>query len=319
MFLIISSGLNVVSANITDENSTEIASAKTERIKESESESEETRRIGEKVNATSNGYQNITFDDGYSGYCANKYLKDADIGDSFIVQDTSKLVNPNYNESVGNYLKILFVDHYDYVMANQLSATLAVWEFTDNPYKTDSYLEIIPEILKAAQDGRIIPDHGETKKINNTTEAIFDFECLKSTDDEIQNFFAYKITYREILSEITGSLIQNETLENSETPDNKTTNNTTQNNETTNNTTQNNETTNNTTKTENKTENNITASSNDNNSSKVMAKDVDNKNLEKENNIQNHINVMKHTTGNNAAIGLGLLLFLTIILIIKYK
>ena len=50
-----------------------------------------------------------------------------------------------------------------------------------------------------------------------------------------------------------------------------------------------------------------------------MSKDVDNGNLEKENNIQNHINLIKHTTGNNMAIGLGLLLFLTILLIIKYK
>ena len=164
IFLIVSSTLNVISANILDENSTDIANTKTDRIKESETEkSEETKRIGERVIATSNGYQNITFDDGYNGYCANKYLKDADIGDEFIVQDTSKLVNPNYNESVGNYLKILFVDHYDYVMQNQLTATLAVWEFTDNLYKTDSYLEIIPTILKEAQDGRIIPDHGEIK------------------------------------------------------------------------------------------------------------------------------------------------------------
>lgn len=153
IFLIVSSTLNVVSANIIDENSTEIASTKTDRI----TESEETKITEKRVIATSEGYQNITFDDGYNGYCANKYLKDADIGDEFIVQNTSKLVNPNYNESVGNYLKILFVDHYDYVMANQLTATLAVWEFTDNLYKTDSYLEIIPTILNEAQNGRTIP------------------------------------------------------------------------------------------------------------------------------------------------------------------
>ena len=328
IFLIISSSLNVVSADITDENSTAIANTQTNRIEESETEkSEETKRIGETVSATSNGYQNITFDDGYNGYCANKYLKDANIGDAFIVQETSKLVNPNYNESVGNYLKILFVDHYDYVMQNQLTATLAVWEFTDNPYKTDSYLEIIQTILKEAQDGRIIPDHGEIKKINNTTEAIFDFECLQSTDDKTQNFFGYKITYREILSEIMNStgmmenVVPNETLDDNETTENntktenKTENNmTSENNETPNETQENNKTT---TKTENKTENNITSSNNDNNSSDVMSKDVDNGNLEKENNGQNHINIIKHTTGNNTAIGFGLLLFLIIFIIIK--
>ena len=363
IFLIVSSASNVVSANIIDENSTEIA--KTDRI----NESKEAKRTGERVTATSQGYQNITFDDGYNGYCANKYLKDADIGDEFIVQDTSKLVNPNYNESVGNYLKILFVDHYDYVMANQLSATLAVWEFTDNPYKTDSYLEIIPTILTEAQDGRIIPDHGEIKKINNTTEAIFDFECLESTDDKTQSFFGYRITYREILSSIMNSteMIENittnktlednkttennnNTQENNETINNNTqtetknnetaenNNNTQENNETINNNTQtetknnetaeNNETTNNntqtetknnTTKTENNTETNMTPSNNDNNPSEVMSKDVDNGYLEKENNGQNPINLIKHTTGDNTAIGLGLLLFLTIVLIIKYR
>ncbi len=354
--------MNVVSADITDENSTAIANTQTNRIEESETEkSEETKRIGETVSATSNGYQNITFDDGYNGYCANKYLKDADIGDAFIVQETSKLVNPNYNESVGNYLKILFVDHYDYVMQNQLTATLAVWEFTDNPYKTDSYLEIIQTILKEAQDGRIIPDHGEIKKINNTSEAIFDFECLHSTDDKTQNFFGYKITYREILSEVMNStgmmenvtlnetLEGNETTENNTKTENKTENNmTSENNETPNETQENNtqtefennetqennktnenntqteyennetqENNETTTKTENKTENNITSSNNDNNSSEVMSKDVDNGNLEKENNDQNHINIIKHTTGNNTAIGFGLLLFLIIFIIIK--
>ena len=365
--------MNVVSANIIDENSTEIASTKTDRI----TESEETKITEKRVIATSEGYQNITFDDGYNGYCANKYLKDADIGDEFIVQNTSKLVNPNYNESVGNYLKILFVDHYDYVMANQLTATLAVWEFTDNLYKTDSYLEIIPTILNEAQNGRTIPDHGEIKKINNTTEAIFDFECLQSTDDETQNFFGYKITYREILAEIMngtgmmGNVVPNETLEDNETTENNTTttnnetqkdnettenntttnngttenktenntttnngttenktenNNTTTNNGTTENKTENNTTTNNGTTenktennktTENKTENNITPSNNADNPSEVMSKDIDNGNLE--NNGQNPINIIKHTTGNNTAIGLGFLLFLTILLIIKYK
>ena len=228
-------------------------------------------------------------------------------------------------------------------MANPLMVTLAVWEFTDNPYKTDSYLEIIPEILKEAQDGRIIPDHGEIKKINNTTEAIFDFECLQSTDDKIQNFFGYKITYREILTEIIGNAVPNETLENKEPPENNTQTetednetqeniNTTENNETSktesennetqennNNTPENNETINNntTTKTENKTENNLTTANNGNNSSEVMAKDVDNGNLEKENNGQNPINIIKYTTGNNTAIGFGLLLFLIIFIIIK--
>ena len=334
IFLIVSSASNVVSANMIDENSTEIA--KTDRIEESE----ETERTGERVTATSQGYQNITFDDGYNGYCANKYLKDADIGDEFIVQDTSKLVNPNYNESVGNYLKILFVDHYDYVIANKLNATLAVWEFTDNPYKTDSYLEIIPTILTEAQDGRIIPDHGEIKKINDTTEAIFDFECLESTDDETQNFFGYRITYREILSSIMNSteMIENVTT-NKTIEDNKTTennNNTQENNETINNTqtetknnetAENKETTNNNTiennntqtETKNNTETNMTPSNNDDNPSEVMSKDVDNRYLEKENNGQNPINLIKHTTGDNTAIGLGLLLFLTIFLIIKYR
>ena len=78
---------------------------------------------------------------------------------------------------------------------------------------------------------------------------------------------------------------------------------------------------NNTTENNNQTEieNNITTSNNGNNPSEVINKDIDNGNLEKENNGQNHINLIKHTTGNNTAIGLGLLLFLTIFLIIKYK
>lgn len=220
-FLIITSCLNVVTANMNENpvtNTTNTETGANNKITENEAKEEknETDRIGESVSAASEGYQNITFSDGYQGYCANKHLNDAEIGDNFTVQDTYQLKNPNYNESVGNYLKILFVDHYDYVINDKLAATLTIWEFTDNLFKTEYYRDIIPEILKAAEEGRVIPDHGEVKKINNTTEAIFDFEYLVSSNEEIQNFFGFKITYRDIINEITNSTdsLENFTINN---------------------------------------------------------------------------------------------------------
>ena len=52
--------------------------------------------------------------------------------------------------------------------------------------------------MESGANGRIIPDHRAVAKINNTTEAIFDFELLNSQYGRTQNFFGYKINYRAI-------------------------------------------------------------------------------------------------------------------------
>lgn len=195
IFLIATSGLGFVSAeNITE---TEVESESEEKSNKKEINPYENNRTGEKVEAKESGNYNITFNDGYSGYCINYGDHAADRGDDFIVKNTSNAINHNSGESIGNYLKVLFVDYHDIAVKDKTKTQYLIWAFSDDyNYRKD----LVNEIKQVAVD-RIIPDQGAVKKINNTTEATFYFEVLDSIESWTQNFFAYKIEYRTITPE----------------------------------------------------------------------------------------------------------------------
>ncbi len=177
--------MNFVSA----ENETDIL-----RISESE----------EEVLAREDGHVNITFDNGYNGYCINYGEHEAKVGQEYSVKDTTYATNKNSGESVGNYLKVYFVDYYDDAMRNDIVTQHTIWHFTDdfNGWRIDP---ILIENIKSTASTKTIPDTGAVRQINNTTEAVFDFQVLSSDKSGHQNFFAYKITYRDIVREIIGN------------------------------------------------------------------------------------------------------------------
>ena len=188
----ITSCLNFVSA----ENETDI-------LRNSESE--------EEVLATKDGHLNITFDNGYNGYCIEYGEHEAKIGQEYSVENTSHAINKNTGESVGNYLKVYFVDYYEDAMRDDIVTQHTIWHFTDdfNGWRIDP---LLIENIRAAAATKIIPDSGAVRQINNTTEAVFDFQVLSSAESDNQNFFAYKITYRDIIKDIIGnSTISNDT------------------------------------------------------------------------------------------------------------
>ncbi|WP_405276081.1 hypothetical protein [Methanobrevibacter sp.] len=319
ILLIATSGLNFVSAQnelddilITEneEETNEIRSIRQRETSEDNQNSQEQRnssenRIGEEVKALESGYRNVSFDDGYNGYCVNHNLQSTSRGEKFTVENTTNIISSRYGESVGNYLKILFVDHYDYTMNPTTDLSQVIWTFTDYDYK-NSTNAIIKAILESAANGRIIPDHGAVAKINNTTEAIFDFELLNSQYGRTQNFFGYKINYRTIEipeDEPLGSTPENNTeIENVTTPENNTEeipqNNTTIENVTT---PENNET-------KEKPENKTIISKNNENETPTI-----NQNQIKENNL------LKYATGNELSIIGILILILGFIILIKYS
>ena len=339
ILLIATSGLNFVSAQnelddilITEneEETNEIRSIRQRETSEDNQNSQEQRnssenRIGEEVKALESGYRNVSFDDGYNGYCVNHNLQSTSRGEKFTVENTTNIISSRYGESVGNYLKILFVDHYDYTMNPTTDLSQVIWTFTDYDYK-NSTNAIIKAILESAANGRIIPDHGAVAKINNTTEAIFDFELLNSQYGRTQNFFGYKINYRTIEipeDEPLGSTPENNTeIENVTTPENNTEeipqNNTTIENVTTpennteeipqNNTTIENVTTPENNETKEKPENKTIISKNNENETPTI-----NQNQIKENNL------LKYATGNELSIIGILILILGFIILIKYS
>ncbi|MBR0270790.1 MAG: hypothetical protein IJQ68_02190 [Methanobrevibacter sp.] len=212
------------------ENSTNDLIANENNIGEDES-----KRIGEKVKSEEDGFSNIAFSDGYNGFCINLAQKEAYAGQEFEVKNTSAAVNNRNGEKIGNYLKILVVDYYDYTIENPRLAQDIIWKFSDN-YNECNHT-IVKGIIELAESGRIIPDHGEEKIINETTKVKFDFEVLDSVNWATQNFFGYKLTYSNIINEgILGNPSEdNGDTNESEIPENNTTQNETipQNNTTT--------------------------------------------------------------------------------------
>lgn len=172
------------------------AENETEILRNSEAE--------EEVLAREDGHVNITFDNGYNGYCINYGEHEAKIGYEYNVEDTSYATNKNTGESVGNYLKVYFVDYYEDAMRDDIVTQHTIWHFTDDfsGWRIDP---VLIENIKSTAANKTIPDSGAVKKINDTTEAIFDFQVLRSNKADHQNFFAYKITYRDIVNEIINS------------------------------------------------------------------------------------------------------------------
>ena len=197
--------LNFVSA----ENETNI-------LRSSESE--------EEVRASEDGHVNISFENGYNGYCINYGEHEAATGQEYSVQDTTYATNKNSGESVGNYLKVYFVDYYEDAMRDEIVTQHTIWHFTDdfNGWRIDP---ILIENIKTTASTKTIPDNGAVRQINNTTEAVFDFQVLSSDKSDHQNFFAYKITYRDIVKDI----IDNATSSNSTASENQNITNATEN------------------------------------------------------------------------------------------
>ena len=193
IILILTSGLNVISA----EN-------ETSDIINSENDHE-----SKIVSASEEGNFNISFNDGYNGYCINYGNHEAQKGHNFTVQDTSYAINQESGQSVGNELKTFFVDYYDVAMTDKIVTQHVIWHFTNNfsGWRVDPNL--INEIREKSSQ-KIIPDNGAVRKINNTTEAVFSFEVLDAHEEGHQNFFAYRVLYRNI-GEIIENIVENST------------------------------------------------------------------------------------------------------------
>ena len=146
------------------------------------------------VEASEDGHFNITFSDGYNGYCLEYGEKEATKGDKFYVVDTDYAVNNNNNEKIGNYLKTFFIDYYDVAMTDKVATQHYIWAFSDN-FTGWRINQTLVDYIKAHP--KDYPDEG-VKKINNTTEMVYSFKVLLSEYLQYQNYFSYKIFFQNI-------------------------------------------------------------------------------------------------------------------------
>lgn len=148
---------------------------------------------GQVVEATESGNFNITFSNNYNGYCLEYGEHDATVGDKFIVANSTDY---EINKSVSNCLKTFFVDFYDEAMKNKIVTQHTIWHFTDGFDGWRLNYTMIQQI-KDISAVKNIPDTGKVK-YNATHNMYYDFLTLISPYEHHQNFFAYKIWFKEI-------------------------------------------------------------------------------------------------------------------------
>ena len=148
---------------------------------------------GQVVEATESGNFNITFSNNYNGYCLEYGEHDAMAGDKFIVANSTDY---EINKSVSNCLKTFFVDFYDEAMKNKIVTQHTIWHFTDGFDGWRLNYTMIQQIKDIAAV-KNVPDTGKVK-YNATHDMHYSFLTLVSPYEHHQNFFAYKIWFKEI-------------------------------------------------------------------------------------------------------------------------
>lgn len=159
------------------------------------------------IEALEGGDSNISFADGYKGYCAEWGEHSAEAGQEFYIESTSKMNN-------SNYLKAMFLFFYNQTQKDVYATQHMIWKFTDDKqfskFNQTWYNQIV-----GMGDKYTIPDSGKIP-INDTHQFSFDFKLFTPFINEFQNFFAYQFLTEEIqynsTIQINNSTINNSTI-----------------------------------------------------------------------------------------------------------
>ena len=159
------------------------------------------------VTASSTGYENVLFSNGYRGFCLDNGLDGAYTGDTFTATGDTTLALQNTTEAdISQKLKILFAHCFEdifvsdgnggYVISNTNLIQKMVWHYTDNFYIY--YNGSTPDslLLRAIEEytGPAIPDNGYTKTLSNGDRIAFSFMVMAPQREQQQHFFAYYFT-----------------------------------------------------------------------------------------------------------------------------
>lgn len=165
----------------------------------------------ETVTALESGDSNISFSDGYKGYCIEWGEHSAEENDTFYVEKTFKIYNKETHEDVSNHIKVFFTYFYPESQKDKIVTQHIIWKFTDNKEfsqfraNKELYYKILNKSAKVQ-----VPDFG-TYKINKTHSLFFDFKVFVSQYEEFQNYFGYKLFTFEHDNQINNSTINNNT------------------------------------------------------------------------------------------------------------
>ena len=157
------------------------------------------------VTAKEEGFSDIPFSNGYTGFCIDATLHGATYSDQFTMAGTTVATNNKSGENVSQKLKVLFTQCFDdlfvpdvdggYILDSlKADSTLqsAIWKITDDGYVWGDSKAIVDKVN--AYTGPTIPDEGYQLTLENGDVITFYFMVLEPDKDGVQSFFAYKIT-----------------------------------------------------------------------------------------------------------------------------
>ncbi len=164
----------------------------------------------EDFTATNSGFSNVTFSDGYRGFCIDASLSGAENGDTFTSAKNTSVADHNATkEDVSQKLKILITQCLNeifvsdgnggYVMDSlkaDSSVQSAVWNITDDRYVWGESKTFVEKVN--AYSGPEIPDEGYMITLENGDTITFYFKVFEPQKSGQQSFFAYKIVTNEV-------------------------------------------------------------------------------------------------------------------------
>lgn len=164
------------------------------------------------VTALESGDSNISFSNGYKGYCVEWGEHSAEKGEKFYVDPTSKIINKETNADVSNYIKVMFLFFHNETQKNVIATQHMIWKFTNNKQFSKFNETWYNDIVKVG-DCVKVPDSC-VFKINATHECFFSFKTFTAGINEYQNYFGYKFIVREIAPCPTINITENSTNQN---------------------------------------------------------------------------------------------------------
>jgi len=146
------------------------------------------------VTALESGDSNISFSDGYKGYCIEWGEHSAEAGEKFYIHD-----------EVDNNIKTFFVYFYPESQRDVVATQHMIWKFTDNKEFSKFNKTLYNQII--AKSGTIqVPNEGSIP-FGDNQKMVFSFKTFVSELEEYQNYFGYRIFFENI----TNDLIENST------------------------------------------------------------------------------------------------------------
>ena len=139
----------------------------------------------------------IKFNDGYTGYCIDS-SKDAVSSDDKFTLGSLK------NDNTENYVKLAIIECYKQGRENDIGNVVS--KIVNN--NMDSSDSVIKEVMNSNEK----ITSGTTVKIDNTTEATFDFELLTPADSDKSDCLAYKVSKKTVENDQPSTVQKDDTL-----------------------------------------------------------------------------------------------------------